>query len=135
MDANSQVKHLSRIYLQLGSYIFKQVDPSVKLRINPHKFMECIEYQDSTGQVLSPPNWCGAPENLEDLKEQLLAWISHSEERSSVIPSLHNQDWEIVRKKIEEGGLGLPRMVRPGVSNCVLGNIIKLLIINALFID
>jgi hypothetical protein len=123
MNADSQVKYLSRRYLQLGSYIFKQADPHLKVRINPEKFMESIEYQDNTGQIISPPPWRGSPDNIHELKNQLFEWISHSEVRSSIVPRLFNQDWETVRDGIDEGNLGLPRLVRPRNMNNVTGKI------------
>jgi len=125
MDADSQVKYLSRRLLQLGSYIFKQADPSLKLRINSDKFMESIEYQNNTGQIESAPKWCGSPNNIDELKNQLFEWISHSEVRSSIVPRLFDQDWETVRDGMEEGDLGLPRLVRPSKKNIITGKIIK----------
>ena len=116
MNPDSQVKFLSRGFLQLAAYVFRQVDPKLDLRINPEKFMDCIEYVNTDGVVVSPPSWPGAPENAEVLNNQLLDWVSHCESRSSIIPSLFDQDWETVRNGIEEGELGLPRLVRPGTG-------------------
>lgn len=113
MDHDSQVKFMARALLQLGSHIFSQMDPSMKARLDPDKFMQSIEYTNAHGQVISPPSWSGAPENIEPLKCQLLEWITHSELRASIVPGLYSQDWEKVRDQIDEGELGLPPLTRP----------------------
>jgi hypothetical protein len=113
MDPDSHVKFMARALLQLGSYIFSQMDPSIKARLDPEKFMQSIEYTNDHGEVISPPSWSGAPENIEPLKCQLLEWITHSELRASIVPGLYSQDWEKVRDQIDEGQLGLPPLTRP----------------------
>ena len=46
----------------------------------------------------------------QPLKCQLLEWITHSELRASIVPSLYRQDWEKVWDKIDDGELGLPSL-------------------------
>jgi hypothetical protein len=118
MEQDSHVKFMARALLQLGSYIFSQMDPHIKARIDPDKFMQSIEYTNDQGNIVSPPSWSGAPENIEPLKNQLLEWITHSELRASIVPGLYSQDWEKVRDQIDEGELGLPPLTRPQSKNC-----------------